>query len=342
MALLWIDGFDHYRNNAGAPSWYGAYEDAGSTAYQIAANGVVGLCYKQVSSPNLTQQNGIQKHISSKTALGVGFHYARNTNSVRTLLFALLTATNNVICSFTVGNTGNIYFNNGSLYGNSTMLDGFCPVDESFSHFEGFVTINGASSTYELRLNGVTIGADTVNLGTNPIGRVQLGGRDSINTNPASAFDNFYIWDTEGTENNTWLGERNVYTLFPDGDLSPQDWTFSTGSTAYEILDNNPPVPATAYIEASDPGDVSKVSLGALPSTDISIIGIQAVTRALKTGTSDVTIAVGPSGHPGATHSLVQDETRTFVDIWENNPNTGDPWLPSEVNNLEVEIERVT
>lgn len=343
MALLFIDGFDQYRTTAGIIDNYaGHWEPPTSNAanFSYATDGITGGCAQRSGRVG----DGPYRVIDSATFLGVGFHYQTNAAANFSCLM-FQTAVGGVICSLYIDSNSVITLRSSSFNGTIVATSPTPITLNEWEHFELQVGIAGASSTYEVRLNGQTIMQGTANFGTTPIGRVSLGYKTGAATTGEYRWDNFYIYDDSGTDNNDWLGERNIYTLFPDGDSSPMAWSPSTGSTGYEILDNVPALPATAYLEASSNGTDGYFDLPAPPSLDINVIGVQVSAFGEKTGTSDTELEVGLLTNSvetsGSNLPLIQDSPRFVSEIFERNPDTTDPWTPQEIRDAEVFVKRV-
>lgn len=346
MALLWIDGFDHYRDTDGnlAGLLNGAYVE-GSQAASYTTDGLVGGCYTRTMTQ--TAQSAILKALpSTYTSLGVGFHYF---NSARTRSACIVTLTNNTgataLTSLVQNIDGTLSIVSGNTNGTVRATTSMILDLNEWYHIEFFAEHNGSSSTAEVRINGQTAATYSGTLTSTAIGGVRLGWTFGTitGTTSTSKYDNFYIWDTSGTENNTWIGEKNVYTLTPNGDTAQADWALSGGSDGYDLIDNIPAV-VTDYIESTTVGDKSQFALQGLPSTDITIIGIQVNAYAQKTGTSDTSIELGLVSDSvettGSPHFLFQDEWRYFSEIFDEDPSTNAPWDPNDIVNVDVFVER--
>lgn len=348
MALLWIDGFDHYTTTPGnITNRLGAYTDPGvATRFQYATNGLIGGC---LSATNTTSTNyvGAGRLITAATRkIGVGAHFrADNITGGSCGVFGFATAAAAQLLNLVVASDGTLQLRSGAINSGTviaTTAAAFISTNVWY-HIECQVNTVGAASTYEVRVNGVTAFSGTTNVTNVDVGVINiLGKQGSSTTAQNGSMDNFYIYDLSGTENNDWLGERNVYTLHPDADGAVQTWTRSTGTTTWGILDNVPPLPATAYIEANASGLEAQVTIQDLPSMDLTPIGIQINTYGEKTGTSPVEVSAVPTGATAVPRALVQDEPRWFRTSYENNPATGQPWTPSELNALSLSITRTT
>src|SRR5690606_5254270 len=104
-------------------------------------------------------------------------------------------------------------------------------------HLEIKVVQHASTGSIEVRINGATVINETGLNTTDTIGQIGLLAGTGSSSAQNIYIDNLYVWDDTGAVNNDWLGERLVYTLMPDGDGPTQDWTLSTGSDTYDLLD---------------------------------------------------------------------------------------------------------
>lgn len=344
--LLHFDGFDNYytdTNTSVLSYLQGEYTTEGSTAAhgRITTMPEIGTLCLLVSTPSTT---GRVRWIfpdgdSTSRTFGVGFHfYTTNNSTLRRLIsFNSASGTRRFALGF-ANDTFELFSGTGS--GSSIGSASGFGINTLY-HIEIKVVQHASTGSIEVRVNGATvINATGLNTAAT-LGQLGFG----ISTTGASGeslyYDNLYVWDNTGAENNDWLGERLVYTLMPDGDGATQDWTLSTGSDTYALLDNIPSDPNNQYIESSAVDDIAQVTMSDLPSMDIIPIGVKVLFRGMKTGTSSIEVGVAPSGKTPVGHPLTQDQSLYFGNIYETNPDTGQPWTPSEINALTLDIKRV-
>jgi hypothetical protein len=211
-------------------------------------------------------------------------------------------------------------------------------------HIEVKLVQHPTQGSIEIRVNGSTwLLVEDLNT-SSTIGGVGLMGQRTGGSALISRhyIDNLYIWDHTGAENNDWLGERVVYTLMPDKDGPTQDWTLSTGSDTYALLDEIPDDTAT-YIQAADIDDIAQIGFEALPSLDITPIGVLLTGRGSKTGTAVTEVGLAITGETPTPNPMTQDQFLGFAPpVYELNPATGLPWTPSQINAIQVDIKRLS
>lgn len=79
--------------------------------------------------------------------------------------------------------------------------------------------------------------------------------------------DDIYVADT-------LLGAQRCYTIFPNADQTPQDWALSSGSDAYQLI-NDRLYNTANYIQANNPADISKFGMDNLPMPNAAIHGMK-------------------------------------------------------------------
>jgi len=160
---------------------------------------------------------------------------------------------------------------------------------------------------------------------------------------PSSVYyKDFVIWDGSGTENTDFLGSVQVYLLSPDSDVS-FNWTPSTGSTGWNLIDEAPADDAD-YISADDtPPAASSFGVTNLPEDVTSIRGLKSFVRALKTdgGDGQLQVSVISNGTTGnGTDRPVTTVATYWSDIWEVDPDTSSSWTRSAVNQVNLQVDR--
>jgi hypothetical protein len=180
---------------------------------------------------------------------------------------------------------------------------------------------------FELRLDSVSaamFSGDTRNAGSPDIGKVQFRAQGSGNHD--LYVDDVYVCDTSGAQNNDFLGDVRVETLRPDADTAQADWTPSTGTDHYAVVDDAPGYDGADYVESDTAGHVDLWEYGDLGSTPQSIHAVQLVTAMQKTdaGTREARALLksGTTTANGATRQL-STTWEQFEDLHETDPDTG-------------------
>lgn len=153
-------------------------------------------------------------------------------------------------------------------------------------------------------------------------------------TNPQfseTTFTDIYVNNSVGAAPlNGYLGEISVFTLFPNADLSPDDWTVVGAASGWEALENVPPEPSE-YIESGTVGDLSAFDLTDLTGA-FQIFNVRAVLYGDKSssGTCDVRMTLDQNGSTvtGSDKSLQENTPQYYVSSFPIDPDTGMPWNP--------------
>lgn len=228
---------------------------------------------------------------------------------------------------------------------------------QGWYHIEMKVVEADAASTVEVRVEGITVIDETgLTLGSNttPFGILKIGMR---NNNPSGAVEwytkDYVIWNASGSYNTDFLGSVLVHSLLPDSDVS-LNWTPSTGTTGWDILDNIPPndseyISAPYSATAPNYPDPYVATLTDLPVETTSVKAVISFVRAAKSDGGDGSLQVGvisdPSGTPatalGADRPITVAQTY-WRDVFEVDPATSAAWLPQAVNDAEIQINRTS
>jgi len=150
------------------------------------------------------------------------------------------------------------------------------------------------------------------------------------------------LYDGSGTQNNGQIGSVSVYTLMVDSDVSG-GWTKSTGTSAFALLDEIPPVDSD-YISASDAlPTAERMGLESLPIDIVSVRGIMTFVRARKVDGGDavvqMTLISNGDTDAGAAHA-VSTSFSYYWDVSELDPDTSAAWTPTAVNLVDISINR--
>lgn len=327
MALIWFDGFETYGTGIVTDRFAGLYIISGNTASVNNMPELGGRGFRQTNNPGPRFEipNG---PVTSGT-YGVGFHLYLETSSRKELSAFTDPSAGRVYSIQTQDSRISIRTPDGIVQGESLISTNI------LYHVEMKLIQHPTEGSIELRVDGRTeILLDNLNTAVE-LASVRIG-TSGVGTGVAW-IDNWYIWDGTGDDNNDWMGERNVYVLWPDEDVPPQDWIPSSGSDAYAMINN---VSEASYLEAQNVGDTSAFNFSELPSNDIIINGVIVTTRAQKTGTADTEMSFGVGNDRSGNQVLTQDQFLGAATVYEKNPDTGNDWEASEVNLIEVQIER--
>ena len=87
-----------------------------------------------------------------------------------------------------------------------------------------------------------------------------------------TAFDDIYVIDIDGVQHTGLLGDHRIIPIVPTSDAGPNDWTPSTGSNNYALIDEEE-VSTTDYVEASTSGDDDHYGIDS--TSTLTVEGVQ-------------------------------------------------------------------
>jgi hypothetical protein len=357
MALLWMDGFDHYGTGAtgAANMLLGAYAELGSingtpTTTQArtgsaAYEGYGGYVYARRIFGAAKQTTGVGcawrcTQLPAAEGPSLGVLTWLDTNGATQITLA-------------VNPTGKVTVYRGNIDLSPTTLgssaDGVI-VANTWQHIEAKVKIADADGAVEVRVNGVTVlnltNVDTKASTLAEASMICFGARG----NPGLVrtwHDDVYAWDTTGASNNDFIGDVKVRTLYPDANEALQEWAVNTGN-AWDAINDAAQDGDTTYIYAdpsglSPPYTTSEFTLQDLPSGVGAVRGVQVCTLAKKTdaGTANLQASVLSSSSASAGTDWALSTAYTYYnDIHETDPATGSAWTKSGVDGARLRIRR--
>lgn len=254
---------------------------------------------------------------------------------------------NNYLATLWITTTGAIVVSyqtkTGTILGQTT---GPVLTAAGWYHLEWKHVIDAVAGTTEVRIEGITVIDESgLNTGATDVAQVGVGKWNSGAGNGVYVYyKDLVLWNGSGTENNDFLGSVIVYELLTVADTAfPTGWS-STGANGYSVLDNNPPVDASAYISADNsPPAAAVFELTNLPADVSSVKGIITRVRAAKSDGGDgqlqVSMRSNGSDDSGADRPLTTSETY-WSDVSELDPDTSAAWLPGAVDDAQLVFER--
>jgi hypothetical protein len=220
-------------------------------------------------------------------------------------------------------------------------------------HFELDYYIHDTNGRWELRFNetaviGPTTGLDTRNAGTSGVCD------NFVFTGPSSTTRFTYIDDLvygvgAGNADGTWYGDCRIITQLPTGDGNSSQWTKSTGSTNFGVVDESTPNDDTDYVSDSTSGHRDLYTFPSLGVTGtVKAVAVHAWSRKTDAGSISLALTVrqGSTNYDHATTvaqavNFIPDGNKdSGVGIWETNP-AGGSWNVTDVNAGEYGIKVV-
>jgi hypothetical protein len=164
--------------------------------------------------------------------------------------------------------------------------------------------------------------------------------------------DDIIVMDGSGSVNNDFPTKPVVVQgALPTSDGNQTDWTTSSGSTHYVLVDD--PAGATAlgsdYVQSSDNGDVDLYGFQNFTAiaTGTTVVGVQvtAVASMVSSGSKTLRVRVreGADEATGANFTVDAIPAEAFLTLFDQNP-TGTPgaWTLADLNAAEFGVEVVS
>jgi len=220
--------------------------------------------------------------------------------------------------------------------------------DTAWHYIEYGVHINATTGWHEIRLDGVEIcrfDGNTDYTGAGDITKVQVYSPFNYATY-AIDIDDWYINDGNGSVNNDFIGNITVEALIPTSDGNETDFTPSTGSDHYAVVDEVPPN-SSDYITADTAGRRDTFGCSNLSYINREVKGVYVEYACKNEGIADNEMRsvtrVNGTTYDGATTGLTvpigQATYRTIGQSFDENPDTSNAWSVSEVNAAEFGVK---
>lgn len=346
MSIQFMDNFQFYGTSTskmldGLP--WSAVVGSLTTDPDPNASGNVLRLSSAVNNSNTADTRLSLPTVTNKVGCGMRFYMGvlPSSSGVRPVILGYRNLSNNKIYDWIIETNGSLslYDGSGTLIATTTN-----PVmaPRSWFHYEFYVDLN--VGTYEARIEGVTVLSGSGLTLLQNVYLVGMSPRQNLgsNTGAQNYMKDFILWDSAGSNNNTFLGPVAVFLLKVNGDVS-SGWTRSAGSTDYELLDETTPND-TDYITADDtPPAASIMTLEDLGPEIVGVRGLQMMARAKKSDGGDATLQLSMlsdgSEDLGATHA-VTTAFKYWWDVSELDPSTGSLWDPIAVNEATIKINR--
>lgn len=349
MAILWMDGFDHYAGST-ANMLLGVYANVSSNVALhsgLARSGGYGIC----NITGNTAEREIRRVIGgAKTIVGIAFGcYADELPASGYHRLAMFGDTaNGAQVTVFVSASGTIRFVRGSSSGSNVLADTASPVISAgvWNHCEMRIVFSNTVGAIELRVNEVSAltatGLDTVATANVECSQITLDQTRKSTITNSFAFDDVVVWDTSGSNNNDFIGDRRVLMFLPNANEATQEMTVTGAANAYTAIQSADG--DTSYITASDSVPVTSEFAIENPAATvgaISAIQTVALMRKTEAGAASVTLSMLSNGDvaAGTAHSIT-DSYAYYADVFETNPDTGAPWNASALQNATMRIRR--
>ena len=345
MALIWYEHFDLYGtvwNNLLARGYSGTNSNAGAAwATTTARTGALAILVDPPGAGSLflrrtfpftrnvvgqgvgMRVNSLSNQPSLLSQTGIRFGAGATVGQVQIIL------TNALSFEVYIGST---------LIG--TIANAF--VLQSFFWIEAKVVAGTGNGSLEVRINGNQVFFNGT-LTIAPINSVTIGKPGEVGGLTAEAiFDDWVVWDDTGVSANDFMGDTFVIVAPPNADGTPNDWTPSTGSDRFAMVNATTPNDAT-FVSASNTGQAQEFGHAAVNLPVGAVAAIAAQTRAFKSdaGAADYRLGIASGSAKGMSNDIaLATGVVAHAHIQNVDPATGLPWTQAGAQAAQVRLER--
>lgn len=234
----------------------------------------------------------------------------------------------------------------GTLLGSGV---GFVASINVFYHVQIKAVIHNSTGTIDLVVNGASVlsltGQDTQNTATANVSEITLGATmitNAVNQTPATTviFDDLVIDDTD------FQGDCRVREDLPTGTGTTDDGVATGAADSRQATDEAPPDDDTSYSEISNIGDKILLTYATIPTTEnVVACGLMPYIKknAPGTATYKTNFRIGGVEYlPGSDKAPSAASYAYFQDLQMVSPATSSPFTSTEVNAMEIGIERTS
>lgn len=285
----------------------------------------------------------IIKSITASSAVYLGFaYYATSISSFNGKFLSLFGdggTTEHIM--FTVSSTSPTII---IKRGDGTVLGSYGIQATTWLYLEVYATIADSGGVCQLRINGnqvISYTGDTKNGGTNTTIDTVRFGDPSGGSVPGGLpyIDDFYICNSTGSVNNSFLGDIRVLTVLPTAAGASTQFTPTSGAN-YTTVNDVPDV-TTSYNASSTVGQRDTFTMADIGS-QYTVLGAQNSIHAWKSdaGTGNVKIVTrtGATNYYGSSLAL-GTSVGYYGEVREVNPATSAQWTYTDINGLETGYE---
>lgn len=276
MALVFLDGFDHYTNLLDKWNSVGPANTSDFIAGRFG-----GLAVRQQSQNGSTS---IVKNLGPQTELFVGFALFNPTIAIiDASMFRFRDAAGVVIATMKVTPVGEVKLEAGGQ--TVTSVSGTMKAIQ-WQFIELHYQPNNTAGIFECRVGEAvvaTITGDTTTQADNDVEAISI--LDGINNSPRFLIDDLYVLNTTGTSNTAYLGDTRITTLRPKANGVINNFS-TTSPSNFQAVDETQMDSDITFVEAGQLGakedydNESFADLGVAPGT---IFGVQTTNASKKT-----------------------------------------------------------
>ena len=329
MSLLFVDGWDHYALSDLLKKWSSGSANVLGAGGRRSTN-----CLTMYGNTSLTKNlSAAQASLIAgfafqfPSALGQPFFAFRDNGSTQV--------------DFIVNNNGSISVRRGASTVLGTTALALVSMG-SYFYFEAKVVFHASAGSVIIHLNG----SEVLNISSVNTIATANATADQITLNTGLQtlmFDDLYVCNLLGSINNNFLGDCRVDSLFPTSDGNYAQFTCSTGSSHFTLVDETTPN-TTDYNSDATVGHRDSYGYSDLPAlTTQNIYGVQVCQASTKSDAGAKSTAnfvrTGTTNSDSAAMVMTATSQLYYLSIFETDPTTAVAWTESGINGMEAGVK---
>ena len=329
MALLYIDGFDHYGtlSSKGWAQEQSSLPTISTTKFRSGTRSVYWMADGYYLGRALSPAD-------ETCYLGCALYFSEWPTATRQLFSVGDGSVEHITVAVTA--QGEVVLRRGTSTTLATSSSKALITLNRWQYWELKVTVDDAAGIAKVWIDDTEVvdySGDTRNGGIDGWTTVRIEAAED-----GMYMDDLYILDGSGATNNSRLGDSTVWTVTPStGNGAETDWTPSTGVDHGALVDEIPPS-MSDYVGSSTLDHEETFVVPDSVPTGATVFGVQTSLYLQKDGAGTVEVAplarIGGTNYPG-TGVAVSATASYSVEMAEVSPATAVAWTDVEVNGAE-------
>lgn len=272
---------------------------------------------------------------------------ASGTLGTPALLYIQESGTTHVFFRLNTTGTISAYRGDGTLLGTTTLA----LQQGVYAYLEFKVTVHNSTGTVAIRKDGMSMGLtltgqDTQNGGSAAWNTIAIGHTSTFQGSPLTwDYDDLYICDGSGSVCNDFLGDVRADDVFPTGNGATRNFTPSTGTNDYAVVDEASANGDTDYLTGAVAGDRVSLAFPDSPAPGADIVCLQLACQGKKTDSGTAThkglTRIGGTEYVGKEVAMPAGYGG-LIQSWPVKPSDSAVWAESEFNAAEFGAEKTT
>ena len=243
----------------------------------------------------------------------------------------------NIVCSLNINSDGSVNIRSSGGFSSPNSAPNLVQ-NNTYAYFELSCSLSGNVVTATARVNGFVVLTGVT---------YSVGGSTNFDSvypegpggGATGYIDDLYICDGTGGVNNGFLGAVRIYSGTPVADSTPLDWTTSTGTTHYVLVNEIPPDNGTTFVSDNVVGDQDQYlhATGSPPVGD-KILAVQHCIdlNLAESGSRQVSSCINGTPHGAAT---ITTTFHIYTQPYDVNPVTGTSWKIADFATLPIGVD---